>query len=468
MEENHTEQKDNGLGIIRPKKQETIVLTEKIKFKAGILKFANFYATKNIALTYLIVIGFSLFTGLIGLVFVQNTGIYSPGITGLSQGVARLTQTLLIQAGYSAQVSKTTYDVLFWLLVILINVPLVIFSYFKIGKHFALLTLVFLIGSQIFGLILALIPGSDHINIFGDNRITYPDIDNFFTNNILNTVVKKDTLNFDSIADENIKTTFLEFVDKNPDAKVLDLFRIANNHNEAYQNALYELAKPLYKYHQLIVNKVQILPWTDSDQATKIPSLFVYSIVFSIFDGIFISVVYIVGGSSGGTDVASFYYSKKYGKPIGSILTYFNVATLILGIILGSFIPAGLSDHKFFDAQLFFSPNFVASILSSIILGVVLNIYFPQNKTLKVQLYTTKLNEVIENLRNHDYNNSITISTSGQSCALKTTSLETISPYVEFPSLLRLIREVDPDGLLIIYPILQIDGTMVVRKSKLA
>lgn len=178
------------------------------------------------------------------------------------------------------------------------------------------------------------------------------------------------------------------------------------------------------------------------------------------------AIVYIAGGSSAGTDIVSFFYSKKNGKPIGSILTYFNVLTLLLGIILGSFVPGTLIDKRFVDVELFFSPNMIASVIASILLGVMLNAYFPKHKSLKIDVYTKNINKVIENLRNHDFNNSITISQSVSDSSIKVNqSLQTISPYVEFPNVIRLVREVDQDCLIIVSPIVGIDGEMIMRKS---
>lgn len=161
------------------------VQIEKVRYKAGLLKFASLYTTKRVWIRYLAIVAFSLLTGLLGLVLVQNTGIYSPGITGLSQGIARLAQSIIITEYNNIQSAKIAYDILFWLLVVFINVPLLIFAYFKIGKHFALMSLVYILTAQIFGFIIAQIPNTDKIMIFGNNKLAYPTIDNFFTNSLL-------------------------------------------------------------------------------------------------------------------------------------------------------------------------------------------------------------------------------------------------------------------------------------------
>ncbi|MCV3743664.1 YitT family protein [Ureaplasma sp. ES3154-GEN] len=439
--------------------------TETIKFKAGILKFASLYTTKRLWVRYLIIFILSLLTSVMALFLVQNTGIYSPGITGLSQGFARLIQTVILYNDSTlTNAAQISYNVLFWLLVILINVPLLIFSYKKLGKHFTLMTLLYLVATQVFGLLLSFIPGTDKIMIFGDNKITYPDADNFFTPRILAHKINEVTLNNELLELMRIENLTM-------DQPLNDLYSKINQMTDfktqqEYTNYLYDAAQPLYNYHPLIDNKVQVLPWTNPDQATKIPSIFVYAIIYAIFDAIFISLVYIVGGTSGGTDIISFWYSKKKSKPIGNILTYFNAITLFIGIMLGSYIPAGLADSKFFNLEFFFSPNFVASTLVSIILGIIVNIYFPKNKSLKLEILSKNLDKIVNILHLHDFNNSITVTNSSNLISHKTNQkLEIISLYIEFPSIIQLIRQVDTNCLIVIYPIVDIDGSMVVRKS---
>jgi len=47
------------------------------------------------------------------------------------------------------------------------NIPLLIFSYFKISKRFFRLTTIFMVFSTIFGIAISSIPGMEKIFIFG-------------------------------------------------------------------------------------------------------------------------------------------------------------------------------------------------------------------------------------------------------------------------------------------------------------
>ena len=67
----------------------------------------------------------------------------------------------------------------------------------------------------------------------------------------------------------------------------------------------------------------------------------VYAIANGLLTGGYVALPQADSGSSGGLDVISFYYAKKKGKPIGTILAYFNLASVLVSIIIGSYIASG-------------------------------------------------------------------------------------------------------------------------------
>ncbi|MGL4768634.1 MAG: YitT family protein [Mycoplasmoidaceae bacterium] len=101
------------------------------------------------------------------LFFVQPTGLYTAGIAGIFQGLARVSKSLIVDP----KVEKIIFTFLFYGGNFLINVPLFIFGYFKIGKKFALLSLVTLIVTSFLPTLINLIPGVqnwlNNLSIFG-------------------------------------------------------------------------------------------------------------------------------------------------------------------------------------------------------------------------------------------------------------------------------------------------------------
>jgi uncharacterized membrane-anchored protein YitT (DUF2179 family) len=51
--------------------------------------------------------------GVLTLFMLQNTGLYSPGLTGVTQGLARLIYVVLGQTGMSDGTAKIIYNLLF-------------------------------------------------------------------------------------------------------------------------------------------------------------------------------------------------------------------------------------------------------------------------------------------------------------------------------------------------------------------
>jgi uncharacterized membrane-anchored protein YitT (DUF2179 family) len=76
---------------------------------------------------------------------IKNTGLYNSGLSGIVQGIARISDTFMIKNNVDTQTATLIFNLLFWVLYILINIPLFIFAYKKIGKTFANLTMVFVI-----------------------------------------------------------------------------------------------------------------------------------------------------------------------------------------------------------------------------------------------------------------------------------------------------------------------------------
>lgn len=92
--------------------EPTGIVVEKVRYKAGLLKFASLYTTNRLWLRYLIIVLFSLLTGILAIIFEQKYEFIT-GITGLSQGIARIVQSALIAHNQTLKQAKLAYDILF-------------------------------------------------------------------------------------------------------------------------------------------------------------------------------------------------------------------------------------------------------------------------------------------------------------------------------------------------------------------
>lgn len=143
---------------------------ETINLKSKLVKFSAVLSTRKFRFKILIIILVSMIIGLLTLLLIKNSGLYSLGINGIFQGIAKFTKTSLYFDGLDNNTIQLIYNILFWGSNIIFNIPLAIFAYKKVSKQFAYLTIIYIIFSQMFGLAFDYIPGLNEIHIFGNTK----------------------------------------------------------------------------------------------------------------------------------------------------------------------------------------------------------------------------------------------------------------------------------------------------------
>lgn len=97
----------------------------------------------------------------------------------------------------------------------------------------------------------------------------------------------------------------------------------------------------------ITVNKIQYIIYNpDYDPFKSLFCLF-YGVAYGFSVAVMYSVLYIIGGSSGGMDFVSFYFSVKKQKAINNLLVIINFISMTSGVVLGSYIPAGIAVPKY-------------------------------------------------------------------------------------------------------------------------
>lgn len=369
----------------------------KIKLQGSTLVLGAFYNIQNIYHRYLICIGASALIGLIYWLFIQYTGVYSAGLSAITQGISRLVR-VLIANNDQQDLAKIISNILFWTLFSFINIPLVIFSYQKIGKHFTKMTVAGFLTADITGLILGFIPkANEFVLIFGN---------------------------------------------------------------------------PLSNFSQLADKGVQILSWDHNDDLVRIIPLFFYALVSSLLLSLLYAIIFIVGGSTGGTDFISYYYSVKKQKKLGTIFSLFNTGSLFLGTIIGSYISASLikinnqnMNHQPsfnpWSFSLLFSPNFVISAVASLLFGILLNWLFPKYKMSKITVYSNNITQIAEQLIKNGYSHTFTIYQGvGAYSKNQISSAETICQYIEVSQLIRDLSALESNAIISVQKLDQVQGPM--------
>lgn len=366
---------------------------EIVNFKSKIVKFSflflRFSFWKQLVLLIVLSLSMSVFT----LFLIQNSGLYSAGVSGIFQGIARLTQIIMYKNNAPAEIIDPVYNAIFWGSYFLANIPLIFFAYKKISKRFAILTIIYILFNQLFGYSLSFIPNIHSIQIFGN---TYLQMDN-------------------------------------------------------------EIAKLV---------GLQITAWDSGNGAF---SLMIYSAACAILIGFQYSMLYIIGSSTGGTDVVSFYFAKKKNKNIASSLASINLTCIFISVMIGSFTSLMIIDPSISEdpnklIQFIFSPNLIFSIFLVIISSIELNYLFPRSKFTQIKIYTKDSFALKNNLIMAGYKHDIFINQMHDLNDEPVYTLETICMYIELPNVLSTIRSVDKSSTISINRLSDIDGDMYTIK----
>ncbi|WP_052663607.1 YitT family protein [[Mycoplasma] testudinis] len=403
---------------------------KRARLTSAILRFSNLYGPKKLWTRMLIVSIASLLMGFVTLILVQNTGIYNFGLSSFTQGLARLTFVkLALNPEVPSATVEAAFNIVFWMVYLVMNIPLIIFSYFKLGKRFTILSIIYVVLNNLFGLALGFIP------------------------NVSNIVV---------------------FTNANDSQILTDLTKNLVSHPENAQ-FLTDNFKGALRFIPVI--------WGYGPDASKAIGLLFYGVVFAVVVGIFYTVIFVTGGCTGGADFISQWFANAKQKSIGGILLYVNTAVLIIGVLLGSYIPGslvldnipanvlnpttGLPVKDFaWGAPLYFSPNLVTTLFAAVIFGALMDSWFPRYRLARVEIFTDKIKDIRDLLINDKNPHSLSIQDIiGGYSMDKRQIIVTISMYIEVPRLIRLIRTVDKNCLLSITTIRGIDGYVYITES---
>ncbi|MGL4950537.1 MAG: YitT family protein [Mycoplasma sp.] len=364
---------------------------EIVNFQSKIVKFSFLFMKQKLRKQMLLLILLSLGMSVVSLFLVQNSGLYSSGIGGIFQGMARIVQTSLLNKGVAESVVSPVYNSIYWGTYFLANIPLIYFAYKKISKQFAYMTVIYILFNQAFGFALSFIPGIKDIHIFG--LITL-DIEG--------------------------------------------------------------------------VSQIPITSWSVGNHGFN---LFIYSLVSGLITGLQFAIIYIIGGSSGGTDVITFYYAKAKNKSVGSMFAIINIICIFIAVLLGSFTSLILvsPDTVLGSANTFiqylFSPNLMFSVLMTVIISFEVNFLFPKLKFTQIKIYTENAEVLYQKLLNVGYKHDVFINEMKNTMTDQPVyTLETICMYIELPSMLSTIRSVDKSSMISINRLSDIDGDMFIIK----
>ncbi|XQP55505.1 MAG: YitT family protein [Mycoplasmoidaceae bacterium] len=366
------------------------------------IPFAKLYLSKNVGLKYTLAALTGVIYSVLALFFVKNTGAFTYGLSSLMQGFAKLF-SFFAYKNLPADVAAKIYSAMFWGLLLIANIPLFIFSWKKIGHRFTMMTLVFLVSNSLSGFLLDLIPGIGDISLFGSTELWCND----------------------------------------PEVHA-------------------EWIHTLNNYH------IQILPFSvpqalfvDYHPANYVkPVLLILSTVTYAFIASFVfAVLFIVGGSTAGTDFISVYLSGEKKKSVGTLFFALNFVCITVASALGTFTPACLAAPECASSEFFFNANWVGTIISLLLFTFLYKGLYPTGRRCRVEVYSPKAKKIRDLLYKNNYvHGSSIVERIGGYSNKKQNMLITICSAVELPMVIDQINQVDRESTITISRIEALDG----------
>ena len=430
-------------------KQETIDFKNAgiadVQFSSGMVKMAGFY---RIHLTWqkcLVAVCLGLLFSLATVFFIQNTGLYSGGSTAVCQGIARLVHTAMDISVKPESMSEETwkflillvYNLLFWCLYLLFNLGLLLFYIKTMNREFIYLSAIYICVSQLTGICMGLIPGVADIQIFGNTSTV---------NEVLRAAKVECIVFYPNIFPEYVNET---------------------------GNMVFDWTRQLTTCTNDLIKSA-----VTNENLTKAFSLVIYALLYSFIYAFCNAGIYILGGSSMGTESIAIYISEKRNKEVGTTLKFIQTCCLITGIILGSYttgIIAGGAKTPGEDGsaaigsyaswQYIFNANLVASLLYVFVNGALINSLFPTRKLGCVEVFTQKAKGILDNLRTHKYPHPTTVVHSfGGYSGVSNNVITTVLPIMALTNYIRSIREVDKTCLVAVTTLDDCVGRMGLEK----
>lgn len=413
---------NKAIELNKNKKNVKYVQTD---FKSTIGLFSVFYSRNDMTWRIMIAIFAGLIMGLVSFIFVQNTGVVITGMSGIFQGISRIVRVFLFKNQESLNLDSnkisSIYTAMFYGTYLLANIPLIIFSYKKIGKNFTILSTIVVLVSNILPMLLNLIPNSDSITIFGKTISTEYAIEH--TNQSANLVEKPSDL-------YKYGVNILTFINGN--------FTFPNSNVT-----------------------------TTILDAPKFVSMFLYVLCAGVVNGFAIAMNMAIGGSTGGLDFISFFFAYKKNKSLKTLLISFNIVSVFLTTMLGSYISAIIANPaKYTGYEYFFSQNLLTGFIYAFLLSVMVSNLFPKDKVVKIGIYSSKVVEIRNYLYSKNFNHSLTINTTtGGYSMSQQQNIEIICMFMEIPRILEQLRSCDKYALITITNMKGIDGKLMVESA---
>lgn len=377
---------------------------QRVKVKSSVLYFSQLYNNKSNFKQILLIIFIGILYGACLVFLVQNTGLYELGLSAIGQSIGRLSQFLLRYNGYSQEVAYFWYNLIFWVLYFILNIPLLLLSYKYLSKRFFYFTILFLFVQTLVGLIIGFIRNVEDVFIFAN-------------------------LNKGSPAGFTEYTIYMTLWNSSSDATKqvsIILYGLAwGTLNGVFTGALFILESCSGGFDIL---GTMIAKKKHKDLGQVLTILNVISLIFANLIGNFIPAIIALN-------------TEKIDT------TQVQENTLALDVL--------------------FSPNFLAGLGMMAIFQVAINLIFPRYKTVQVQIFAKEYEQLL-NAIHENSSSRFSFSVSkviGSYSKQEQFMIFTNCMYIDAADLISLIRQYDKNILITVIDIKKTDGYIYVNTS---
>lgn len=365
--------------------------------------------------------------GIATLLLVEITGLYSGGTAALFQGIARLFYVLIVDNvnDTSAVWIGFVYNIMFWGMYLLFNLVLFAMLFKKMNRQCIIISFIYLITAQIVGFGLSSIQNIHNLMIFGSTATVNVELRNY-----------------------NVQCIIY-----NPNVWP----RIVGEH---------------YDWSQLIIDPKSVADTTKIDilnqNITASFLLILYAIIYAITTSVSNAILYIIGGSSAGTELISLYLSEEKNRDISTFLKIFQSSCMFGGSILGSYVSGTIINPNYYSGwQYFFNANMVASFIWVLVNTMFISRLFPSRKLVRIEVFTQDAKALAENLKQYNYTHPTTIVESvGGYSGNKNSILITVIPLFEVSTFVHVIRLIDNKCLISTLAVDDCDGRITLQKHR--
>ncbi|MEE3928075.1 YitT family protein [Mycoplasmopsis ciconiae] len=189
--------------------------------------------------------------------------------------------------------------------------------------------------------------------------------------------------------------------------------------------------------------------WDDANQGFNTWPSLLYGVIGASMTSIAVAISWKAGGSTGGTDFISYYYSTKTKKNISGIMTLVSLIGAVIFLVIYSILQpvtyTKIVDGKEESVRILFGMRELSTFMYIAVNGLIINLVYPKYAKVKVTISCSNPEKVLGYLKliNYWHGYQVITMNSGYS-GQQIYRIETVMLLMETKSIIHDIKKVDP------------------------